>query len=596
MYNTIRHKITLATVLLLCITACTDDYYYIADEDKNIIHHNDGEAPEFVSVIPTWNGETATDANRDIVGSGNAFYHENNSFPNTVIITYFDGNASIESNNSNIVCHQAGSHVTIDMQTNGIGNTEIKLKGKSNNGSLKLYGNSKIKLTLQGVELSSDNGPAINNQSKKALYIHTENATTNRFSDTATYGNDTYYLNDPAAEDRKGCLFSEGCMVFSGTGTTIIAAKYRHGIASDNYIYTRPGTTIAITEAAKNAIHAKGDIDDGIGVHIQGGLIFANISSPAGKGIKTDLNVEICGGKVLLNTEGNGEFDNETSDTSSPAAIKADGNISISGGEHTLRSSGSGGKGINATGNLTIDGGTTTVITTGAQYIYSPELTSSPKAVKADGNISVSGGSLNIAATGTCDGSEGFESKNNLNISGGEIYVYSYDDAVNVTSDINISGGKLYAYSCNNDGVDANGKITVSGGVLIAVGAGIPESGIDVDTSDQLLINGGNVIAMGGNQIAPSQASRQRVLLLSGIQVASKQNFAVLNSSNTPVITFTAPRSIDMASLLFSSPDFSWDTTYTLSADGTISDSNASWNGWHSGGTWTGGHTIATLQ
>lgn len=596
MNNLRKYAIYAPAIAMLVVTACTDDYYYIADEDKGIIHHNDGGAPEFASVIPTWNGETATDANLDVVGNGNAFYHENNNFSNTVTITYSGGNATIESNNSNIVCHQAGSHVTIDMLTNGIGNTEIKLKGKSNDGSLKLYGGSKVKLTLQGVELTSANGPAINNQCKKALYIHTENGTTNRLSDAATYGNDAYYLNDPAAEDRKGCLFSEGSVVFSGTGTIVIAAKYRHGIASDNYIYTRPGATIAITEAAKNAIHAKGDTDDGIGVHIQGGLIYANISSPAGKGIKTDLNVDICGGKVLINTEGDGEFDNETSDTSSPAAIKADGNINISGGEHILRSSGSGGKGINATGNLSITGGTTTAITTGNQYIYSEELTSSPKGVKADGNISVNGGTLNIAATGNCDGSEGFESKNDLNVSGGEIYIYSYDDAVNVTRNINISGGKLYAYSCNNDGVDANGKITVSGGLLIGIGAGIPESGIDVDTSDQLLINGGNVIAMGGNQTAPSQASRQRPLLQNGIQVAANQNLAVLNVSNIPVITFTAPRSMNAASLLFSSPEISWNTTYTLWAGGTINDSTVSWNGWHSGGSWTGGNTVTTLQ
>ncbi len=589
----IRH---ILPMILLCATACTDDYYYIADEDKNIVQSNDGDAPEFASMIPSWNGETADDASQDIVGSGNAFYHENNNFPNTVTITYNNDEATIESNNPGISCVKSGNHVTIDMQSNGIGNTEIKLKGKSDNGSLKLYGKNKIKLTLQGVELSSANGPAINNQCKKTLYIHAEEGTTNRFCDTPIYGNDTYYLNDPTEEDRKGCLFSEGSMIFSGKGIVVIAAKYRHGIASDSYIYTRPGITLAITEAAKNAIHAKGDVDDGIGVHIQGGLIYANISSPAGKGIKTDLNINLCGGKVLLNTDGDGEFDPETSDTSSPAAIKADGDIIITGGEHLLRSSGNGGKGINATGNLIINGGTTTAITTGNQYIYSERLTSSPKSVKADGSISVSGGILNIAATGNCDGSEGFESKNDLNISGGEIYIYSYDDAVNVTRNINFTEGKLYAYSCNNDGIDANGKITVSGGLFIGIGAGSPESGIDVDTSDQLLINGGNVIAMGGNQIAPSQASRQRSLLQNNIQVAAKRNFAVLNASNTPVVTFTAPRSMERASLLISSPEFSEGSTYTLSTEGNLIDSSASWNGWHKGGSWSEGNNVATLQ
>lgn len=590
MDNIRKYSIYLLSSLLLAGTSCTDDYNWVPEE---AVRSNDGDAPEWASDIPSWDGETAKDASLDAVGTSSALYHENNSFTNVVTVTYADNAATVETSNTGIISRTTGAYVTIDLMSNGIGNTEVIIKGRSNDGGLKLYGSNKIKLTMQGVELTSQQGPAINNQCKKNLFVHLQDGTTNRLTDIATYGDDNYYLANPTDEDRKGCLFSEGSLVFSGTGTLVVAGKYRHAIATDSYVYTRPGVTIAVTESAKNAIHAKGDVDDNMGVYVQGGLIYADISSPAGKGIKTDLHVDICGGELLINTEGNGEFDTETGDTSSPAAIKADGNITISGGEHLLRSSGSGGKGINATGNIVISGGKTTAITTGVQYIYSEELTASPKGVKADGNITVSGGSLNISATGKCDGSEGFESKNRMTISGGDVYVYSYDDAVNATTDFSINGGRVYAYSCNNDGIDVNGKITVSGGLLIGVGAGDTESGIDVDNGDQLTITGGTVIGFGGTlKYNPAATSTQRWLAHSGFNATKGDNVAVLTASGSPVLVFTIPRTINASSLLFSSPSFTSGATYTLSSGGTVSESAESWNGWYSGGKWAGGSTL----
>lgn len=95
--------------------------------------------------------------------------------------------------------------------------------------------------------------------------------------------------------------------------------------------------------------------------------------------------------------------------------------------------------------------------------------------MKADGNITISGGKLNISVTGASDGSEGLESKATLTISGGEIYSYAYDDAINAASAINITGGKVYAYASNNDGIDSNGSLVISGGLVIGVGTSAPD-------------------------------------------------------------------------------------------------------------------------
>ncbi len=557
---------------------------------------DDGTTPEFDSTIEQWNGEKADDAHLDAVGTDADFFHEVNTFTSTVTVTYNGASVSVESSNNQILHHISGAYATVDMQTNSVSGVEIVVKGKSEDGGLKIYGEKKFKLTLDGVELTSQKGPAINSQCKKRIYVHLQEGTTNRLTDVASYSDDTYYLDAYADEDRKGCFFSEGNLVFSGTGTLVVAGKYKHGIVTDGYFWMRPGVTIAITEAAKNGIHVKGDSDDNIGVYVKGGLIYANLSSEAGKGIKCDLDVEVAGGKLCLNTSGKAIYESDENDTSSAAGIKTDGAIAISGGTHTLKSTGTGGKGLNADMDITISGGETTITTTGGKYTYTSSLTSSPKGAKADGNITISGGKLNISVTGKSDGSEGLESKGTMNITGGEVYVYAYDDAINAAKAFNVTGGKVYAYASNNDGIDSNGSLLVSGGLVIASGTSAPEGGIDVDNSNNFKVNGGVIISTGGSlQSNPSSSSSQRCVVYNGASVSKGKKVTVLDSSSKPILTFEFPRTMSNASLFFSCPDIVAKETYTISSGGTLSSYTDSWNGWYDGGTWSGGTQLTSF-
>ena len=54
-----------------------------------------------------------------------------------------------------------------------------------------------------------------------------------------------------------------------------------------------------------------------------------------------------------------------------------------------------------------------------------------------------------------------------MNISGGNVMAYCYDDAINSSGAITISGGNIFAMGTNNDGTDFCGYVTdatVSGG------------------------------------------------------------------------------------------------------------------------------------
>ena len=65
--------------------------------------------------------------------------------------------------------------------------------GQSNDGQLKVYANSAVKLTLRGLALTSAKSAAINFQNKALLYLHLADGTANLICDAQTQSDETYY-------------------------------------------------------------------------------------------------------------------------------------------------------------------------------------------------------------------------------------------------------------------------------------------------------------------------------------------------------------------------------------------------------------------
>lgn len=560
----------------------------------NPASRDDGDVPSFVTGIKPYDGELADDAANDVIGSSLYYWEKNGNngsdFRVKVAIEYQGDAATVVCENSTVTWNFVSgtqTHVVLDMSQCS-SPAEVTVSGQSADGSLKIYGKQPIKLTLAGVDLTSSRGPAINNQDKKTCFVHLTEGTTNRLTDAVEYAAD---VADNADEDSKGCFFSEGNLIFSGTGALVVQGRQRHGIAVDGFFYVRPGVTIAVTDAAKNAIHAKGD--SGFGVAVYGGLIYAHVSAAAGKCIKSDLPINIRGGKLDLNTSGAARFDTTEEDTSSPACLKSDGNITILNGTVSVKSSGNGGKGINATGDITISGGTVTVATTGKRYVFNETLTSSPKGIKADGKITVSGGTVKVAATGTAGGSEGIDSKSTLSIKGGEVYVYATDDAITAVS-LAVTGGRTYAYSVRNDGIVSEGSISVADGLVIASGSTsvADKKSFYCRSGEGFDISGGTLLGIGGTVTLPSAGSSQSSVLCRGWQVSKNETVALLDASGNMISAYTVPRTMEGASFFFSAPALVSGTTCTIYRGGRVSDVADSWYGWYSGGSWSGGTQV----
>lgn len=604
-FNSITLRLCASAMALLCLVACNSD-----DDDWQSLINNSSSSSgsssstdstvddtstddgttqaattDLLNFSVTWNSvdeSTFTDADETIVTDANNEeyddYIENSTFDTTIKIVYSGTTATITGSASGVSISQSGAHVTVTSTASGIA---YELSGSTTNGSFKIYSDYKFQLTLNGATITSTQSSAINIQSSKRCFLVLTDNTESTLTDASTY-------NTTDDEDEKACLFSEGQVIVSGSGSLTINGNYKHGICSDEYLFVRSGCTITVASAVKDAIHTNeafimtgGTLlltpsSDGIDceedyIDIRGGLIKAEITGTASKAIKAETSITITGGTFVLLTSGGGEYDSDDKDVSACAAIKAGGDINISDCTAYIKSTGKGGKGISADGALYVNSGVFRILTTGAQYTYSSSLTASPKGMKADGNVIISGDTVIVKTTGG-EGSEGIESKATLKIEGGLVAVYSYDDALNATSNITITGGGVYAYGSNNDGIDSNGTLTISGGTIVASGTTTPEEAFDTD-GNTFKITGGILVGMGGTgtgDTSPTSSACTQNSLIYKSSASSGTVYTILAADSTHIMSYTAPRTYSSMAMLFSSAKLEQGTTYSIYTGGSL--------------------------
>ena len=286
-------------------------------------------------------------------------------------ITYKDNSVEVTGDEQGYVS-TVGADVTVNATAKN-DSLLLVLSGTTTDGSLLVFRDSKYGIQLKGVTIHNADGPAINNQCGKALYLEVANGTTNTLTDGTTYAEQTY--------DQKGALFSEGQIYFLGTGTLNVTGNSKHAIACDDYIIMNENTTLNVNSESGNGIK----VNDGL--WINNGTLGIDVSSTAGRGIKCDSVVVITGGNITIKTTGDDVYDETEADYSSAACIKCDYDFTMTGGTLTMKSTGDGGKGVNCDGAVTVSGGTFSAVTSGDND------NAKPKAVKGNG-ITVSGGSF----------------------------------------------------------------------------------------------------------------------------------------------------------------------------------------------------------
>ncbi len=471
------------------------------------------------------------------------------TFDRTVKIVFDGGVASVTGTSEEFTVSIDGAGVTITNK--GDEAVIYDLSGSSSDGYFKLYSTRKQQLLLNGLNLTNKKGAAINNQSHKRTYVVVKGS--NTLADGASY------TATPENEDEKAAFFSEGQLVFSGDGSLAVHATGKAGITSDDYVRFMASPTVKVSSTAGHGVRGKESII------VSDGTIDVEVSGTGKKGFSSDTLVYFGGGVTTIKTTGSaGEVDGELTGV---AGIKADLRFEMVDGVLDITSTGTGAKGISGDNVAYFKGGTVTVNVTGANYGTSSSGGFGPggfpgrpgqnsaaednsvasKAVKFDGNLYVTGGKISAKSVSH----EALEAKGVIVVSGGEVYAYSSDDAVNAGGDLTVEGGAVFAQSTGNDGLDANGNLYIKGGVVYAIGSRTPEIAIDANSEQQkkLYLTGGTVIAVGGLE---SGASLEQKCWSAGT-VKADTDYALYDEKGNLLCAFKTP-SVSGLTLVVSAP------------------------------------------
>ncbi|MDO4198007.1 MAG: carbohydrate-binding domain-containing protein [Erysipelotrichaceae bacterium] len=444
---------------------------------------------------------------------------------------------------------------------------------------------SKVRLVLDNVNISTEDFAAIYVVSAKKTTVTLNEGSVNYLKD-----NGSYTQIDENNVD--AIIFSKDDLVLNGTGTLNIETA-NHGIVSKDdltfidgsYNITASGQgirgkdSVLINDGSYSIISGKDSIksdneeDEYRGyVYIAGGDF--HIES-MGDGIYGYNLIRIDDGTFSIETS-------SSSENSSYKGIKTDGDIQIYGGNFSIDTYDDS---IHSNGSIEINGGTFT-------------LSTEDDGIHADNELTVNDG--NIIISKSYEGLEGTV----ITINGGDINITSEDDGINAASggagnswdmdhggrkedftgnmpQVNtpdtpvnsdgetytplsytspafngantdssikliINGGNIYV-NATGDGIDSNGSIEINGGTVYVNG---PNSNGDssFDYDGEGIINGGEVLMLGSSGMASgfsSSSSQVNLLYCLSTSYGAGSTVRIIDSSGNTILEMTSIRSFN---------------------------------------------------
>ena len=508
---------------------------------------------EATPVTPNSSAEVAPNSSASVVTPSNG------SVPT---ITYAATGATVENNNNCVTV--TGGEVVITCA----GDYDFSGSYSGADAQIRVYSpksDSGVYLNLRGLTLTNTADAPIYSQMSSKTFVVPKNGTTNTLSDGSTRTKSYTYVNsnnETKVDTTGACIYAKDDLTIKGEGTLIVKGNYNNGIHTSNDLRFKNGIvtitaknnglkgkesvsisggTLNITTSDGDGI--KSDADDATdlaagkgSIEITGGEITINskydgitannaIVVANGESTTPTIKVTSGGGQTCLSQSSSGNGGgmgggmgfgmggSSCSPDSSMKGFKADSNIAISGGVIEINSRDDG---IHSDGTITLTGGKMTIksdddgvhaekalyvkdnanvnVTMAYEGMESPDMnfeggitsviTTDDGWNAAGGTSTTTGGNTGRGGPGGGWGGPGGGSTGKLTVTGGYHYIYvgtGDTDGVDSNGDINITGGVIIVECRMNGGmggmVDSDGTTTIKGAKLLGFGTNNSEEG-----------------------------------------------------------------------------------------------------------------------
>lgn len=309
----------------------------------------------------------------------------------------FDAEITLEDGNTKVKGNTKAVSVKDNCITISAGGT-YRLSGKLTKGQVLVTGSEKVKLYLDGVEITSPSGPALVCTNEKRTILSLAKGSQNILTDSA----------DNADTEINGCnvsacaLFAQDKLTINGSGSLTVTGSSVDGIVCKDDLKLVNGTITV--EAAQDGVKGKDCVamfgadlnvtagNDGIkstesNDDTKGFLQLEQGSATVQAGgdcLQAETLVWIADGTYHLTSSGTA-VNTETGEVNSSKGIHCGGDVEIAGGKLTIDAAEDG---VNCTGSLELQAGEV-------------DVTSAEDGIQADGDLTVSGGAVTITTTGT---------------------------------------------------------------------------------------------------------------------------------------------------------------------------------------------------
>ncbi len=435
------------------------------------------------------------------------------------------------------------------------GGGKYLISGELEGGSIIVDADSssKVWLVLQGVNIDGGDDAAIRVEEADKVFVTLADDSVNAL----TSGDN--YSDDAKDNNRNGVIFARDDLTINGSGELNISANYKFGIDANDSLHITGG--IITIDAATDAIHVNDELN----------LTGADLTIDCGDdGLHSDSTVNILGGKIRINSCYEGV----------EALI-----INMEGGDVVIYPEDDG---FNSNGGSEdgFGGGNRPQMPDGMQPsdmqnserpqmpdgMQPSDMQNSERPQKPDGmqppDMQNGERPQKPNETESTDGAKGNDlSKEDK----------SSEEEEDVEAYVSISGGRLTIINStarDADGIDSNGDIYISGGVIrISMRGDGNNCALDYgsESGGKLVVTGGDIIGCGSSSMAEgfSEESTQcSTLILLDTTLAEGQTLTVEDTEGNVIMTYEdIPCSFNCVSL--SGDKLKPDNTYTVKAGDT---------------------------